>query len=317
MNLRLFAQYSVIFRRQLRRKLVSRLVPCPLCGSAANSLICKSPNVHMAVFRDIFAEHVVRCNGCGFVFTNPRPTPKALERYYTDDYTLEGLSVPKSLDEFLGDSHKEIWFSKDRDLRLISQQKSSGHLLDIGCASGTLLWLAKQKGFSVHGVEVGRHSVEFVSNVLGIEVFCGQLEDARFPDSSFDVVTMFHSLEHVPNPRTVVREVRRILADSGVLIVVVPNYSAWSSQKHGANWTWLQPQNHYSHFTPKSLLHLLAREGFSCELRCEEGRYGDSEIRKSNSESEVSRLFAELKGSELVAFASPSCSVSGPSPEGG
>jgi SAM-dependent methyltransferase len=317
MNLRLFPQYSVIFRRQLRRKIASRLVPCPLCGSAVSALICKSPNVHMVVFREIFAEYVVRCNSCSFVFTNPRPTPEALARYYTDDYALEGLCVPKSLDEFLGASHKDIWFSKDRDFKLISQRKSSGRLLDVGCASGTLLWLAKQEGFSVHGVEVGRHSAEFVSKVLGIEVFCGQLEDARFPDSFFDVVTMFHSLEHVPNPRMVVREVRRILAPSGVFLIVVPNYSAWSSERHGENWIWLQPQNHYSHFTPESLSRLLAGEGFSSELRSEEGRYGESEIRNSYSESEISRLFAELKGSELVAFASPASSAIRQAPEGG
>src|ERR1700722_10179920 len=162
MNLRLVPQYSVIFRRQLRRKLASRTVPCPVCGSGAHSLICKSSNVHMQLFKHVFAERVVRCDECDFVFTNPRPTRKALERYYTEDYALEGLSIPKSIEEFLGSSHKDLWFSKDRDLGLILEHRSSGRLLDIGCASGTLLWLAKEKGFSVQGVEVARHSADFV-----------------------------------------------------------------------------------------------------------------------------------------------------------
>jgi 2-polyprenyl-3-methyl-5-hydroxy-6-metoxy-1,4-benzoquinol methylase len=306
MKISLLPQYSVIFRRQLRRKLASRRVPCPLCGSPVYSEVCKSPNVHMAVFREVFAENVVRCDSCDFVFTNPRPSSRALERYYTRDYALEGLDVPKSIDEFLGDSHKEIWFSKDRDLQLILRQETSGRLLDIGCASGTLLWLAKQKGFSVQGVEVARHSAEFVRNVLGIEVFCGQLQDARFPDKSFDVITMFHSLEHVPNPRSAVREVRRILASSGVFIIVVPNYAGWSSEKHGADWIWLQPQNHYSHFTPQSLRNLLAREGFSSQLYSEEGRYGEAELTSLYSESEVSNMYASLKGSELIAAATHS-----------
>lgn len=304
MKFRLLPQYLVIFRRQLRRKLASQMVHCPLCDSRSNSLVCKTPNVHMPFFRRIFFERVVRCDACGFVFTNPRPTPAALERYYTDDYALEGLGIPKTLDEFLDDSYKEIWFSKDRDLQLVTQRKTSGKLLDIGCASGTFLWLAKQQGFSVHGVEVGRHSADFVRDALGFEVFCGQAEDARFPGNSFDVVTMFHSLEHVPDPRRVVREVRRVLAPGGLFVIVVPNYSAWSSERHGAQWIWLQPQNHYSHFTPQSLQRLLSEEGFAVKLHSEEGRYREAEIRGAHSEPEISRLYEGLKGSELIAVAS-------------
>src|SRR6266404_5862265 len=116
MKISLFPQYSVIFRRQLRRKLASRRVPCPLCGSRVYSEVCRSPNVHMAIFRQVFVERVVRCDNCNFVFTNPRPTPRALEQYYSEDYALEGLEVPKSMDEFLGDPHQDIWFPQDREL---------------------------------------------------------------------------------------------------------------------------------------------------------------------------------------------------------
>lgn len=256
----------------------------------------------MSFFREIFAEAVVRCVTCGFVFTNPRPTPAALERYYTEDYALEGLPVPTSVDDFLNDSYKEIWFSKDRDFNLILEKKSSGRLLDVGCASGTLLWLAKKKGFSVQGVEINPQAAEFVRNVLGIEVFCGQLETARFPNNSFDVITMYHVLEHVPFPRVVVREIRRVLAPAGVFIAVVPNYSSWSSDRFGVEWIWLQPQNHYSHFTAETLSKLFAAEELACEMRSEEGRYGEVEIRKVFPESALPEVFRSLHGSELIAF---------------
>lgn len=299
--LELFPAYKRIFLMQLRRKIASRSVPCPLCGARAKSVVCKTPNVHMAVFREIFSETVVRCSDCEFIYTNPRPTLAALERYYTENYALEGKPIPRSLEEFLSESNKEIWFSKDRDLNLVLETKSAGRLLDVGCASGTLLWLARQKGLSVQGVEVGRHSAEFVRNVLGIDVFSGQLEDAHFPDCAFDVVTMFHVLEHVPDPRRVVREVRRILAPGGAFISVVPNYSSWSSARFGTEWIWLQPQNHYSHFTPQSLARLFALEQLDCELRSEEGRYGEDEIRKLFTESAAAGIYDQLKGSELVA----------------
>lgn len=300
MKLSLFPEYRVIFLRELRRKLANRKIPCPLCGSQKSFLVAKSPNVHMAVFRRIFAERVVQCEACGMVFTNPRPSVKDLERYYTELYRLEGLEVPKTLDEFLGEGHKEIWFSKERDFELVLEEKSAGRLLDIGCASGSLLWLAHEKGFAVHGVDVGRVATQFVADILGFDVFCGQLEDAHFPDRSFDVVTMFHSLEHVPYPRPVVREIRRILADDGVFIGVVPNFAGWSSEKDGAKWIWLQPQNHYSHFTPDSLRKVVEGEGFSLRMRSEEGRYGDEKIQEIYNPSEVQTLFARMKGSEIL-----------------
>jgi SAM-dependent methyltransferase len=257
----------------------------------------------MMLFRGIFAEKVVICRTCGFVWTNPRATSEALEKYYSEDYFLEGLTVPSSKKEFLGEEYKEIWFSKDRDLQLILEQKNHGRLLDIGCASGTLLWLASRRGFAVYGVEVGRRSADFVRNVLGFEVFCGQLKNAEFAPSSFDIVTMFHSLEHVPEPRQVIREIHRILASDGVFIGVVPNFGGWSSHKLGGSWRWLQPINHYSHFTAESLGKLLEAENFTAEIRSEEGRYGDEEIRKYFNPAEIHKIFSERKGSELLFVA--------------
>jgi SAM-dependent methyltransferase len=257
----------------------------------------------MVFFREVFAERVVACRACGFVWTNPRATTEALEKYYSEDYFLEGLSVPTSTEEFLGEGYKEIWFSKDRDLKLILEQKDHGRLLDIGCASGTLLWLASQRGFAVSGVEVSRRSADFVRNLLGFEVFCGQLKNAEFTPSSFDIVTMFHSLEHVPDPLQVIREIHRILACDGVFIGVVPNFGGWSSQKFGASWIWLQPQNHYSHFTAESLRKLLEAENYIAEIRSEEGRYGDEEIRKYFNAAEINELFSQRKGSELIFVA--------------
>jgi SAM-dependent methyltransferase len=303
MKLSLFPRYPIIFGKQLRRKLDSRTIACPLCGSVNSTLISVSPNVNMAFFRRIFAEKVVACRSCGFAWTNPRLDSEALAKYYSEDYLLEGLSVPKSVEEFLSNEYKEIWFSKDRDLQLVLGQKSGGRLLDIGCASGTLLWLAREQGFSVQGVEVGRRSADFVRNVLGIEVFCGQVEAAHFPDRSFDVVTMIHALEHVPDPRPVVREIRRILREDGVFAGVVPNFSGWSSQKFGSSWIWLQPLNHYSHFTPDSLKSLMKLEGFDVDIRSQEGRYGDTEILKNFSPQEAREIISQLKGSELVFVA--------------
>jgi 2-polyprenyl-3-methyl-5-hydroxy-6-metoxy-1,4-benzoquinol methylase len=139
-----------------------------------------------------------------------------LALYYTRNYHLEGLPVPNSVEEFLGDAYKDLWFAKDRDLNLILNVKTTGRILDVGCASGTLLWLAKQRGFDVRGVEVSRGAAEFARNILGMDVVCGQLENGHFRDGDFDVVTMIHVLEHLPNPRQVIRGIFRVLKEDGV-----------------------------------------------------------------------------------------------------
>ena len=302
-NSLLTAEHFQIFRRQLWRKAFSRKISCPLCGSRNASLLYKTPNVHMAVFRDIFAEKVDQCSDCGFVYTNPRLPAKKLQTYYSKIYLLEGLDVPKSMEEFLGDRHKEIWFSKERDLGLVLCEKSGGRLLDIGCASGTLLWMAKKKGFEVKGVEVGRAPAEFARNVLGLNVFCGQVEEAGFQDREFDVVTMIHSLEHVPDPRRVLKETQRILRDDGVFIAVVPNLASWSAQKEGNDWIWLQPQNHYSHFAPETLSEMASREGFIPNIISEEGRYGEEGIHAIFGPEGAQRIYSERKGSEIILLA--------------
>jgi SAM-dependent methyltransferase len=288
------------FRFQSWKKLSSRRIPCLLCGSRKTSLVYTSANVHMAGFREVFAERVEKCEACGFVFTNPRLPSRALEKYYTQHYRLEGLPIPKSIEQFLSDEYREIWFSKERDLNVVLAAKPRGRLLDIGCASGTLLWLARQKGIEVKGVEVSKGSAEFAKNILGLDVFCGQLEDARLPDAQFDVVTMIHSLEHVSEPRRALREIRRILSDDGVFIAVVPNFASWSARKDKAHWKWLQPENHYSHFTPQTISALAESEGFAPSISTEEGRYGEEDIRQAYAAAEIPRVYAELKGSEII-----------------
>jgi 2-polyprenyl-3-methyl-5-hydroxy-6-metoxy-1,4-benzoquinol methylase len=257
----------------------------------------------MAFFRRLFFEKVQRCDCCDFVFTNPRMPADKLALYYTKNYNLEGLPVPRSLEEFLSSEYKDIWFTKERDLNLILSVKTTGRILDVGCASGTLLWLAKQKGFEVKGVEVARGAARFARNILGMDVVCGQLADAHFRDGEFDVVTMIHVLEHMPDPCQVLRDTYRVLKEDGVLLVVVPNFASWSSERDGDQWKWLQPENHYSHFTPQAIARVIEGEGFVSQITSEEGRFGEEAIRALYRPDEIQSISRELRGSEIIVAA--------------
>ncbi|HET6373978.1 MAG TPA: class I SAM-dependent methyltransferase [Candidatus Polarisedimenticolia bacterium] len=300
MELKLTPRHLAFFRRALKRKLASRRVPCPLCGSRRAKLLHRCPNVRTPVFSRVLAERIEACEDCGFVFTNPRLSAEDLGDYYATTFRLEGLDVPRTKEEFLSDAYKEIWLAKDRDLGLILKQKQSGRLLDVGCASGSLLYLAREKGFACKGVELGREAAEFAAKQLGLDVFCGPLERAAFRDGEFDVVTAIHVLEHIPDPNVLLAEVHRILSEGGVLIGVVPNLAGWSARMDGGGWRWLQPQDHYSHFTPKVLKAALERHGFLTEIGSDEGRYGADEIKAHHRPEEIASIHKELKGSEIV-----------------
>ena len=192
----------------------------------------------------------------------------------TKNHLLEGLPVPKSIEEFRSESYKEIWFSKERDLDLILGAKTAGAGSRCRLGFGDSAVARQTKTVrSYKGVEAGRVPVEFARNVLGIDVFCGQLEDANFGEREFDIVAMIHALEHVPHPRQMVRKIYRLLKDDGVLIVVVP--SLQSSVREGRS----QSERGFS---PNTTIHISRRKplpGSLIERVCvpmvtsEEGRY--------------------------------------------
>ena len=100
--------------------------------------------------------------------------------------------------------------------------KTGGRFLEIGCAGGWLLKAAGEAGWKARGVEISKEAAEFAAKKLGLEVFCGSLNEATFPPESFDVIYMADVLEHVPDPVGFSVELRRIVAPQGYVVVCGP-----------------------------------------------------------------------------------------------
>jgi 2-polyprenyl-3-methyl-5-hydroxy-6-metoxy-1,4-benzoquinol methylase len=135
-------------------------------------------------------------------------------------------------------------------------------LLDVGCGSGTLLGLLKNRGFRPLGVDFSQEAAQVAETENGVRVLVGSLEQAAFPDGSFDVVTLFHVMEHVTNPRRVLAEVGRILRSDGALILQVPNIDSWQFRAFGARWYGLDIPRHVIDYSKKAMLKLLSDSGF-------------------------------------------------------
>lgn len=140
-----------------------------------------------------------------------------------------------------------------------------GRLLEIGFGNGATLARLKRLGWSVAGVEFDPVSVE-LANQLGIDARLGSLEDCKFEDASFDAVVSSHLLEHLPDPRTYIRECFRILHPGGKLILTTPNAASRGHRLFGANWRGLEPPRHLHIFGPKALQSLVEEAGF-CKVK--------------------------------------------------
>jgi len=188
------------------------------------------------------------------------PDSREIERFYPADYWWNarrsgGLKKLESVYRKLALRDHIAFITKAAGNRGVD-------VLDVGCGSGTLLGLLKQRGFRVNGLDFSAEAAAIAKAENGVDVAVGSLEEAHFPAESFDVVTLFHVMEHVTNPRLVLAEVSRVLKPNGVAILQVPNIESWQFKIFGARWYGLDIPRHVIDYSRNSMLKLLADSGF-------------------------------------------------------
>jgi 2-polyprenyl-3-methyl-5-hydroxy-6-metoxy-1,4-benzoquinol methylase len=157
-------------------------------------------------------------------------------------------------------SQRRGWLPGKRPQGLPDQ--APGRLLDFGCGNGAFLEQMAQQGWQVTGIDVIVPE-ELARRAAGrFPVLAGSLPHADLAPRTFDVITMWQSLEHVHDPLAVLHEARRLLVPGGQLLISVPNLASASFGWFGANWFGLDLPRHLTHFTPTTLHRMLQRAGF-------------------------------------------------------
>lgn len=197
---------------------------------------------------------IAECEGCGVLRTLPEMTDAELSQYYPGDYWGEA-SEPG-----------EAWIqsSQSEKTQFVKQCRTGGgRLLDVGCGSGFFLRALDASKWDRFGVEIGKAASEQAAQALGHDhVFTGTLIKAGLNASSFDVLTLWSALEHTNEPRANLVEARRVLKDTGTLIVQVPNVASYQARIFGGDWSAMDAPRHRYHFTERTLGKLLSETGF-------------------------------------------------------
>jgi SAM-dependent methyltransferase len=191
---------------------------------------------------------IARCRRCAQIVTVP--VPADLGRYYPIGYygDASGRRFPVIM-EWL---QEKLYAGRARRVLRLLKRKNP-RVLDIGCGRGLLLRAFQQHGCDVTGTEFSDDACRFARDVLKIPIRVGQIHDLNFPDQSFDVVVMWHVLEHVSDPRPTLAEVSRILRPGGIFLVGVPDFGSPEARLTRAGWFHLDVPRHLSHHTQPSL----------------------------------------------------------------
>jgi 2-polyprenyl-3-methyl-5-hydroxy-6-metoxy-1,4-benzoquinol methylase len=230
---------------------------CLLCGRGGWRPLVEAPDTAPDGSGLWFA--VVQCQDFGLCFTNPRPTPGAIGQFYPDSYKPH--RPPRSRQRRARPADAGTW-KRPRNERRALPWHGEGRLLDFGCGGGSYLERMARQGWQVTGVDASAAAVARVRRDLGLDAVVGSLPHPRFAAESFDVITMWHSLEHVHAPLDVLRHARRLLAPGGKLVVAVPNIDSLPFRWFGHAWYGLDLPRHLTHFSSWTLTLMLQRAGF-------------------------------------------------------
>jgi len=232
---------------------------CELCGQRPTDPLLTT---HDMGWRTPGEFNLIRCETCDLIITTPRPVPGEMGRYYADWYSHKPIDEVRE-ESVSGAFNRYVAWMRLRMLERTGRLERGSRVLDIGAGFGAQLqYLIRRRGVAATALDfdaaVTEHSL--IKDVGDVRT--GDLLDAGFEADSFDVVTLYQTLEHVYRPKATLEEVRRILKPGGRLVVEVPDYGAPWRKVFGRYWFATMVPVHLHHFTRGSLRRVIAAAGF-------------------------------------------------------
>jgi SAM-dependent methyltransferase len=211
---------------------------------------CDSPDIRQgSKIHDYFLTgeefSLFSCKSCGLVFTNPRPKLENLGLYYQSDKYYSHTSSQGGIIPFIYRKVKEI------NLKTKFKQVTAGSVinkvLDIGCGTGDFLNVCKKSGIEIFGIEPDSKARYLAKEILKVEILHPD-QSEKIPDESFDLITMWHVLEHVPDLKKQISELSRIIKKGGKVVIALPVYESYDAEVYKEKWAAWDVPRHLYHF---------------------------------------------------------------------
>ena len=229
---------------------------CAACGSEAIKPVLDVKDY--TVSQQTFA--IWHCDNCTLRFTQDIPGSGAIGKYYQSDNYISHSNTGKGFINRLYHIVRRFTLTSKKKLVEKSARKNTGQLLDIGAGTGAFAAFMQQHGWRVTGLEPDAGARAKARELHGISL----LEtDALFqlPEGSFDVITMWHVLEHVHALHEYLAQLKKLLKPGGILLIAVPNYTSADAVKYQQYWAAYDVPRHLYHFSPKSMRLLTEKHG--------------------------------------------------------
>jgi len=260
-------------------------VPCDYCGSSDSETVFVGRDRLLSIPGEF---PVVRCSSCGLLRTNPQPTPETIGWAYPEGYEIHDVGVDRpgtpegllryALVNFKGypigepASRLSRLLNAPRARRLLAHRRmvgyvpyrGAGRLLDLGCGSGRYVARMAAAGWRAEGLDLVERAVA-EGREQGLALSVGTLPGADLEKEHYDVVTLWHVLEHVPSPMATLRSVREVLKPGGALHLVCPLSDSLAARWTGPAWYGLDVPRHLTHFTRETLGRSIVEAGFAVE----------------------------------------------------
>ena len=213
---------------------------CPVCKAKTfiNHIICKDYSVSQESFA------LTKCTNCGFIFTNPRPDKSVIQNYYeSEDYishTDKGNNLTNTL-------YKTVrYFTLSSKLNILNKLSKRKTLLDYGCGTGDFLKYCQSNHWNVTGIEINTKALKIAREKVGATIF-SDLKDIDKTEQ-FDIITLWHVLEHIHDLKKVFKKLKSKLSKSGHLIIALPNHESLDQQIYKEHWAAYDVPRHLYHF---------------------------------------------------------------------
>jgi 2-polyprenyl-3-methyl-5-hydroxy-6-metoxy-1,4-benzoquinol methylase len=231
---------------------------CPICRNTGFTEVLRLTD-HF-VTGEVFP--LLKCKDCGFLITGNVPVNDEMERYYKSDDYISHSDTSTGLINRVYHTVRNLMLQKKFNIVKHATAKANGKLLDIGAGTGYFLNYAQKKGWEITGTEKSNTARLFAQQRWNLTIY-PENQIYNLGDEYFDAITLWHVLEHLPDPDNHWKVFHRILKKEGRVIIALPNFESADAKHYGEHWAAWDVPRHLWHFSPDHIRRMAENSGFT------------------------------------------------------